>query len=82
MRHVSEEMMEAIRRAMVRWYGAVVHAVALGALDQVAEPCRGAEIFAHHGTYEGRTMRGTPVYNCAQFVLREKFGKPYTLLEI
>ena len=37
---------------------------------------------AHHGTYEGRTMRGTPVYNCAQFVLREKFGKPYTLLEI
>ena len=24
---------------------------------------------AHHGTYEGRTMRGTPVYNVAQFVL-------------
>ena len=37
---------------------------------------------AHHGTYEGRTMRGTPVYNCAQFVLREKFGRPYALLEI
>jgi len=37
---------------------------------------------AHHGSYEGRTMRGTPVYNCAQFVLREKFGRPYTLLEI
>jgi Icc-related predicted phosphoesterase len=37
---------------------------------------------AHHGTYEGRTLRGTPVYNCAQFVLREKFGKPYTILEV
>jgi Icc-related predicted phosphoesterase len=37
---------------------------------------------AHHGSYEGKTMRGTPVYNCAQFVLREKFGRPYALLEI
>ena len=37
---------------------------------------------AHHGTYEGKTMRGTPVYNCAQFVLREKFGRPYALLEV
>ena len=37
---------------------------------------------AHHGSYEGRTRGGTPVYNCAQFVLREKFGRPFTLLEI
>jgi Icc-related predicted phosphoesterase len=37
---------------------------------------------AHHGTYEGRTVRGTPVYNCAQFVLTPKFGRPYALLEI
>ena len=37
---------------------------------------------AHHGSYEGKTMRGTPVYNCAQFVLRERFGRPYALLEI
>ena len=37
---------------------------------------------AHHGSYEGKTMRGTPVYNCAQFVVREKFGRPYALLEI
>jgi Icc-related predicted phosphoesterase len=37
---------------------------------------------AHHGTYEGRTMRGTPVYNCAQFVVRPAFGRPYALLEI
>jgi Icc-related predicted phosphoesterase len=37
---------------------------------------------AHHGTYEGRTPRGTPVYNVAQFVLKPLFGKPYALLEI
>jgi len=37
---------------------------------------------AHHGTYEGQTMRGVPVYNVAQFVCREKFGRPYALLEI
>ena len=37
---------------------------------------------AHHGTYEGQTMRGTPVYNVAQFVCREKFGRPYALLEV
>jgi len=37
---------------------------------------------AHHGSYEGKTMRGTPVYNCAQFVVREKFGRPYALLEV
>jgi Icc-related predicted phosphoesterase len=37
---------------------------------------------AHHGTYEGRTPMGKPVYNVAQFVLRPKFGKPYVVLEI
>ena len=37
---------------------------------------------AHHGTYEGRTPLGKPVYNCAQFVLKPLFGRPYALLEI
>ena len=37
---------------------------------------------AHHGTYEGRTPLGKPVYNCAQFVLTRRFGRPYALLEI
>jgi Icc-related predicted phosphoesterase len=37
---------------------------------------------AHHGTYEGTTPRGIPVYNVAQFVCREKFGRPYAILEI
>ncbi|HEU4695693.1 MAG TPA: metallophosphoesterase [Sphingomicrobium sp.] len=37
---------------------------------------------AHHGSYEGRTPRGIPVYNVAQFVLKPLFGKPYAILEI
>src|SRR5881409_2802415 len=37
---------------------------------------------AHHGTYEGRTPLGTPVYNVAQFVLKPLFGRAYTVLEI
>jgi Icc-related predicted phosphoesterase len=37
---------------------------------------------AHHGTYEGRTPRGIPVYNVAQFVLKPLFGKQYIVLEV
>ncbi|MEA3081526.1 MAG: uncharacterized protein QOD54_1194 [Sphingomonadales bacterium] len=37
---------------------------------------------AHHGTYEGRTPRGTPVFNVAQFVVKAKFGRPYALIEV
>ena len=37
---------------------------------------------AHHGTYEGRTPLGKPVFNVAQFVLKPLFGKPYVVLEI
>lgn len=37
---------------------------------------------AHHGSYEGRTMGGKPVYNVAQFVVREQFKRPYALLDI
>jgi Icc-related predicted phosphoesterase len=37
---------------------------------------------AHHGTYEGKTPRGIPVYNVAQFVVKPLFGRPYALLEI
>jgi Icc-related predicted phosphoesterase len=52
------------------------------ALDRFGNIAFAVHGHAHHGSYEGRTMRGTPVYNCAQFVLREKFGKPYTILEV
>jgi Icc-related predicted phosphoesterase len=37
---------------------------------------------AHHGTYEGRTPLGKPVYNVAQFVLKPLFGKAYVVLDI
>ena len=37
---------------------------------------------AHHGTFEGKTLRGTPVYNVAQFVLRSTLGKPYAILDV
>ena len=37
---------------------------------------------AHHGTFEAATASGIPVYNCAQFVVRQKFDRPYALLEI
>jgi Icc-related predicted phosphoesterase len=37
---------------------------------------------AHHGSYEGRTPLGKPVFNVAQFVLKPKFGKPYVILNV
>lgn len=37
---------------------------------------------AHRGTYAGKTARGVPVYNCAQFVVQEAQGRPYALLEV
>jgi Icc-related predicted phosphoesterase len=37
---------------------------------------------AHRGTFRGETPRGVPVYNCAQFVVQEAEGRPYTLIEI
>jgi Icc-related predicted phosphoesterase len=37
---------------------------------------------AHHGSYEGATPRGIPVYNVAQFVLKPLFGKAYAVIEV
>jgi Icc-related predicted phosphoesterase len=37
---------------------------------------------AHHGTFEGKNLRVTPVYTVAQFVLRPTLVKPYAILEI
>ena len=38
---------------------------------------------AHHGTYEGKTMKGAPVYNCC-FQLLQKVSpeRPYALIEV
>jgi Icc-related predicted phosphoesterase len=64
---------------IIQYLGSARLADALDRFDNIAAVVHG---HAHHGTYEGRTLRGTPVYNTAQFVLLEKFGKPYTVLEI
>ncbi|HEY5712707.1 MAG TPA: metallophosphoesterase [Allosphingosinicella sp.] len=37
---------------------------------------------AHRGTYQGKTPRGTPVYNCAQMVVEAAKGRPYALIEV
>lgn len=37
---------------------------------------------AHRGSYEGRTPRGVPVYNCAQFVVSPLFERPYALIDV
>jgi Icc-related predicted phosphoesterase len=38
---------------------------------------------AHHGTYEGRTMKGTPVYNCCfQLMQRISPERTYALVEV
>ncbi|HEX2804310.1 MAG TPA: metallophosphoesterase [Sphingomicrobium sp.] len=62
-----------------QYLGSARLADALDRFDNIAFVVHG---HAHHGTYEGATMRGTPVYNVAQPVLRETFGKPYTILEV
>jgi Icc-related predicted phosphoesterase len=36
---------------------------------------------AHHGRYQGRTPRGTPVYNVA-FPIEKSTGRPYALIEV
>ncbi|MCS4093616.1 hypothetical protein FHT76_005310 [Rhizobium sp. BK176] len=36
---------------------------------------------AHHGTYEGKTPRGAPVYNVAAHVEKPN-GKPYAILDL
>jgi Icc-related predicted phosphoesterase len=38
---------------------------------------------AHHGTYEGKTTKGVPVYNCClQLVRNLKPEEPYALVEV
>jgi Icc-related predicted phosphoesterase len=38
---------------------------------------------AHHGTFEGKTTKGTPVYNCCfQLVQQMTPDRPYALVEV
>ncbi len=61
------------------WLGSARLADAIDRFENVKLVVHG---HAHHGTYEGRTMRGTPVYNVAQFVLKPKFDRLYALFEV
>ncbi|HET9813670.1 MAG TPA: metallophosphoesterase [Sphingomicrobium sp.] len=65
--------------AIYQYLGSARLADAIDRFDHVKAVVHG---HAHHGKYEGKTPRGTPVYNVAQFVLEPLFGRRYALLEI
>ncbi|HET9810745.1 MAG TPA: metallophosphoesterase [Sphingomicrobium sp.] len=73
------ETLEGEPVEILQYLGSARLADALDRFQNIAFVVHG---HAHHGRYEGRTLRGTPVFNCAQFVLREKFGKPYAILDV
>lgn len=73
------ETLEGEPLEIFQYLGSARLADAIDRFDNVKAVVHG---HAHHGTYEGRTRGGTPVYNVAQFVLTPKFGRPYALLEV
>ena len=73
------ETLEGEPLEIFQYLGSARLADAIDRFDHVKAVVHG---HAHHGKYEGRTLRGTPVYNVAQFVLKPLFGRPYALLEI
>ena len=75
----TEETLEGEPAAIYQYLGSARLADAIDRFDHVKAAVHG---HAHHGKYEGRTPRGTPVYNVAQFVCRQEFGRPYALLEV
>jgi Icc-related predicted phosphoesterase len=73
------ETLEGEPLAIFQYLGSQRLADAIDRFDHVRAVVHG---HAHHGKYEGRTPRGVPVYNVAQFVLKPLFGKPYVVLEV
>jgi Icc-related predicted phosphoesterase len=73
------ETLEGEPSAIFQYLGSQRLADAIDRFDHVKAVVHG---HAHHGTYEGRTPGGTPVFNVAQFVLKPLFGKPYVVLEV
>jgi Icc-related predicted phosphoesterase len=74
-----EETLEGEPPAIYQYLGSQRLCDPIDRFDHVKAVVHG---HAHHGSYEGRTPLGKPVYNVAQFVLRPKFGRPYALLEV
>jgi Icc-related predicted phosphoesterase len=75
----SEGTIEGEPPAIFQYLGSLRLCEPIDRFDHVKAVVHG---HAHHGTYEGRTPLGKPVYNVAQFVVRPKFGRAYALLEI
>lgn len=75
----TDETLEGEPPAIYQYLGSARLADAIDRFDHVKAVVHG---HAHHGKYEGKTPRGTPVYNVAQFVLTPLFGRPYALLEV
>ena len=73
------ETLEGEPLEIFQYLGSARLADAIDRFDHVKAVVHG---HAHHGKYEGRTMRGVPVYNVAQFVLKPLLGRPYALLEV
>src|SRR4051812_14163119 len=73
------ETLEGEPLEIFQYLGSARLADAIDRFDHVKAVVHG---HAHRGKYEGRTPGGTPVYNVAQFVLREKFGRAYALIEV
>ncbi len=73
------ETLEGEPIEIFQYLGSARLADAIDRFDHVKAVVHG---HAHHGKYEGHTARGIPVYNVAQFVVREEFKRPYALLEI
>lgn len=74
-----EETIEGEPPAIFQYLGSQRLCEPIDRFDHVKAVVHG---HAHHGTYEGRTPLGKPVYNVAQFVLKPKFGKPYVVLDV
>ena len=73
------ETLEGEPLEIFQYLGSARLADAIDRFDHVKAVVHG---HAHHGRYEGRTMRGVPVYNVAQFVLKPLLGRPYALIEV
>jgi len=73
------ETLEGEPIEIFQYLGSARLADAIDRFDHVKAVVHG---HAHHGKYEGRTVRGVPVYNVAQFVLKPLLGRPYALIEV
>src|SRR4051795_131953 len=73
------ETLEGEPLEIFQYLGSARLADAIDRFDHVKAVVHG---HAHRGKYEGHTLRGIPVYNVAQFVVKPLFGRPYALLEV